>query len=168
MLRLANLALVRSMEIHDRLTKVALGGEGQAGIAQAVYELTDRPAAIEDRFGNLLAWAWTGPARSHPEGRPGRGEPGCWTGAMTATGPVMEGERLIWVAALGGSPVAVLVLHDPAGTAADTERVAVEHATTVLTMEIARSRSLAQGGRGCGRTSCSTSSGTPARTRPRC
>ena len=28
-LRLANLALVRSMEIHDRLTKVALGGEGQ-------------------------------------------------------------------------------------------------------------------------------------------
>jgi GAF domain-containing protein len=51
-LRVANLALVRSMEIHDRLTKVALGGEGQAGIAQAVCELTGRPAAIEDRFGN--------------------------------------------------------------------------------------------------------------------
>jgi hypothetical protein len=49
------------------------------------------------------------------------------------------------VAALGGSPVAVLVLHDPAGTAADTERVAVEHATTVLTMEIARLQHLAQG-----------------------
>ena len=62
--RLANFALVRSMEIHDRLTKVALGGEGQAGIAQAVYELTDRPAAIEDRFGNLLAWA--GPDRPDP------------------------------------------------------------------------------------------------------
>jgi hypothetical protein len=54
--RVANLALVRSMEIHDRLTKVALGGEGQAGIAQAVCELTGRPAAIEVRFGNLLAW----------------------------------------------------------------------------------------------------------------
>ena len=63
-LRLANFALVRSMEIHERLTKVALGGEGQAGIAQAVYELTDRPAAIEDRFGNLLAWA--GPDRPDP------------------------------------------------------------------------------------------------------
>lgn len=49
------------------------------------------------------------------------------------------------MAALGGSPVAVLVLHDPAGTAAGTERVAVEHATTVLTMEIARMQSLAQG-----------------------
>src|SRR3984885_10625596 len=34
-LRLANLALVRSMKIHDRLTKVALGGEGQAGSGAA-------------------------------------------------------------------------------------------------------------------------------------
>ena len=64
---------------------------------------------------------------------------------MSAAGPVREGERLLSVAALGGSPVAVLVLHDPAGTAADTERVAVEHATTVLTMEIARLQHLAQG-----------------------
>ena len=49
------------------------------------------------------------------------------------------------MAALGGSPVAVLVLHDPAGTAAGTERMAAEHATTVLTMEIARLQHLAQG-----------------------
>jgi hypothetical protein len=52
------------MEIHDRLTKVALGGEGQQRIARALYELTDRPAAIEDRFANLRAsgstryWRW--------------------------------------------------------------------------------------------------------------
>lgn len=63
-LRVANLALRRSMEIHDRLIEVALGGEGQQGIARAVYELTDRPAAIEDRFGNLQAWA--GPDRPDP------------------------------------------------------------------------------------------------------
>jgi hypothetical protein len=141
---LANLALVRSMKIHDRLTKVALGGEGQAGIAQAVYELTDRPAAIEDRFGNLLAWA--GPDRPDPYPKAGPAQRDRLLGrAMAAAGPVREGERLISVAALGGSPVAVLVLHDPAGTAADTDRVAVEHATTVLAMEIARMHHLAQG-----------------------
>ena len=56
-LRAANLALRRSMEIHDRLTQVALRGEGQEGIARAVYELTDHPAGIEDSFGNLIAWA---------------------------------------------------------------------------------------------------------------
>ena len=88
---------------------------------------------------------------------------------MSAAGPVREGERLLSVAALGGSPVAVLVLHDPAGTAADTERVAVEHATTVLTMEIARLQHLAQArSADCGSTSCSSWSGTRARSRPRC
>ena len=87
---------------------------------------------------------------------------------MSAAGPVRDGERLISVAALGGFPVAVLVLHDPAGTAADTERVAVEYATMVLAMEIARMQSLAQTERGCGPTSCSTSLGIRARTRPRC
>jgi hypothetical protein len=68
-LRVANHALQRSMEIHDRLTKVALGGEGQQGIVEALYELTERPAAIEDRFGNLLVWA--GPDQPEPYPRPG-------------------------------------------------------------------------------------------------
>ena len=143
-LRLANIALVRSMEIHERLTKVALGGEGQAGIAQAVYELTDRPAAIEDRFGNLLAWAGPDRPDPYPKAEPAQ-QDRLLDRAMSAAGPVREGERLLSVAALGGSPVAVLVLHDPAGTAAGAERVAVEHATTVLTMEIARLQHLAQG-----------------------
>ena len=143
-LRLANLALVRSMKIHDRLTKVALEGEGQAGIAQAVYDLTDRPAAIEDRFGNLLAWAGPDRPDPYPKADPAQ-QDRLLDRAMSAAGPVREGERLLSVAALGGSPVAVIVLHDPAGTAAGTERVAVEHATTVLTMEIARLQHLAQG-----------------------
>src|ERR1700729_3662567 len=59
-LRAANLALRRSMEIHDRLTRVALRGEGQEGIARAVYELTEHAAGIEDSFGNLIAWAGPG------------------------------------------------------------------------------------------------------------
>jgi sugar diacid utilization regulator len=142
-LRVANFALMRSVEIHDRLTKVALGGEGQAGIAQAVYELTGRPAAIEDCFGNLLAWAGPDRPDPYPKADPAQRDR-LLNRAETATGPVREGERLISVAALGGSRVAVLVLHDPAGTAADPERVAVEHATTVLTMEIARLHHLAQ------------------------
>jgi sugar diacid utilization regulator len=143
-LRLANLTLVRSMGIHDRLTQVALGGEGQAGIAQAVYELTDCPVAIEDRFGNLLAWAGPDEPDHYPKADPAQRDR-LLDWAVAATGPVRQGERLISVAALGGSPVAVLVLHDPAGTAADAGRVAVEHATTVLTMEIARLQSVAQG-----------------------
>jgi sugar diacid utilization regulator len=38
----------------------------------------------------------------------------------------------------------VLLLHDPDGTAEEAERVAIEHATTVLTMELSRLQTLAE------------------------
>jgi sugar diacid utilization regulator len=142
-LRVANHALQRSMEIHDRLTKVALGGEGQQGIVEALYELTERPAAIEDRFGNLLAWA--GPDQAEPSPRAGPEQRDrLLAQAMTVPGPVWEGECLYSVAVLGGAPVGVLVLRDPDRTAGHTERVAMEYATTVLAIEIARLQSLAE------------------------
>jgi hypothetical protein len=142
-LRVANLALLRSMEIHDRLTRVALGGEGRQGIAQAVYELTDRAAAIEDRFGNLQAWA--GPDCPDPYPKDDVDQRDRLLGrAVAAGGPVRDGERLVSVALLGGTLVGLLVLRDLDGTAGDTERMAIEHATTVLAMEVARLQSLAQ------------------------
>src|ERR1700761_1553054 len=110
-LQVANLALRRRMEIHDRLTRVALAGEGQDGIARAVYELTGRSAAIEDQFGNLRAWA--GPDR--PETYPPadlRRRDLILTRAMAAAGPVRDEERLVSVAVLGGAPMGVLVVHD--------------------------------------------------------
>ena len=141
-LRVANHALQRSMEIHDRLTKVALGGEGQQGIVEALYELTGRPAAIEDRFGNLLVWA--GPDQPEPYPRSGPEQRDrLLDRAMTAPGPVREGECLYSVGVLGGASVGVLVLRDPGRTAGQTELVAMEYATTVLAMEIARLQSLA-------------------------
>ena len=54
-LQVANLALRRTMEVHDTLTQVALEGRGQEGIAEAVGAMTGYPVAIEDRFGNLRA-----------------------------------------------------------------------------------------------------------------
>ena len=71
-LQAANLALRRGMEIHDRMTRVALADEGQEGIARAVYELTGRSAAIEDRFGNLRAWAGPDRPETYPRADPGR------------------------------------------------------------------------------------------------
>jgi sugar diacid utilization regulator len=139
----ANLALRRSMEIHDRLTRVALGRGGQDGIAQAVYELTGRAAAIEDRFGNLSAWAGPGRPDPYPRSDPDERDR-LLRRAATAAGPVRDGEVLVSVAQLGGVPVAVLALRDPEGTSADAERVTVEHATTVLAMEVAQLQGLAQ------------------------
>ena len=142
-LRAANLLLERRMEIHERLTMVALRGEGQEGIAQAVYDLTGHPAAIEDRFGNLRAWAGPGRPDPYPKEQPHQRDR--LLHRMTATvGPVREGERLFSVALLGGVPVGVLALRDPDGTAGDTERMAIEHAATVLAMELARLQGLVE------------------------
>ena len=139
-LRAANLALRRSMEIHDRLTQVALRGEGEEGIARAVYELTEHPAGVEDSFGNLVTWA--GPGRPDPSAEDGaESRSRLLNRAMETPGPpVRDGERLISVARLSGTPVAVLVLADPDRTAGEAERIAIEHATTVLAMEVARLR----------------------------
>jgi sugar diacid utilization regulator len=142
-LRVTNLALRRTMEIHDTLTRVALEGRGQEGIAQAVYELTGYPAAIEDRFGNLLAWAGPGRPDSYLKDAP-RHRESLLRRAMAASGPIRDGKRLFSVARLGRAAMGVLVMHDPDGTAEEAERVAIEHATTVLTMEFARLQTLAE------------------------
>jgi sugar diacid utilization regulator len=136
-LRAANLALRRSMEIHDRLTQVALRGEGEEGIARAVYELTEHPVGIEDSFGNLVTWA--GPGRPDPSAQASsESRSRLLHQAMEAPGPVRADGRLISVARLSGAPVAVLVLADPDRSAGEAERMAIEHATTVLAMEVAR------------------------------
>jgi hypothetical protein len=125
------------MEIHDRLTRVAFEGQGQEGIAQAVHELTGYPVTIEDRFGNLLAWAGPGRRGSYPKDTP-RHRDSLLRRAMAAGGPIRDAKRLFSVALLGGVAVGVLVLHDPDGAAEEAERVTLEHATTVLAMEFAR------------------------------
>ena len=141
-LHTTNLTLQRSMEIHDRLTRVALGGEGQDGIARAVYELTGCPVTIEDRFGNTRAWAGPGQPDARPKAGPDERDR-LLARIVAAGSPVRDEHRVVSVALLDGIPGAVLVLSDPAGHVADTERMAVEYATTVLAMEVARLQNLA-------------------------
>lgn len=139
-------ALERQTAIHDRFTQVALTGGGHEGIVRALHELTGRPAGIEDRRGALLAWA--GP---EPGGRP----------RATATGgrerrdriveralregrPVHDDGRLVAVASPRRDVVGVLFLVDPDGSAGEADVVALEHAATVLAIELARLLSLAE------------------------
>lgn len=142
-LRAANLALRRSMNIHDRLTQVALSGEGQDGIARAVYELTGHPAYIEDCFGNLRAWAGPDYPDTYGKERPARRER-LLRRARDGSGPTRDDDCLVSVARLAGAPVGLLVLADPDRTAGEAERVAMEHATTVLTMQVAHLQSMVE------------------------
>jgi DNA-binding PucR family transcriptional regulator len=136
-------ALKRSMDIHQRLTTVAVSGEGQEGIARAVHELTGYPVAIEDRYGNLRAWAGSDQPDPYPKDPPERREE-LLRRVLAEVTPVRDGGRLIAVAQPRGDILGVLVLVDPAGTAGEHEVVALEHGATVLAMELARLRGLAE------------------------
>src|SRR6266508_2086885 len=67
-------ALARTTQIHDRFTRVAVAGEGQEGIARAAHELTGYPVAVEDRYGNLRAWAGPNRPDPYPKDAPARRE----------------------------------------------------------------------------------------------
>ncbi|MBV8949683.1 MAG: CdaR family transcriptional regulator, partial [Actinobacteria bacterium] len=136
-------ALRRSTEIHDRLTRVAAAGEGRDGLVQAVHELTGYPVAVEDRQGNLMAWAGPGRPERYPKDPPAvRAE--LLGRATHLAQPVRDGARLLAVAQPRPDVIGVLVLFDPAATAGEQEQVALEHGATVLAMEMARLASVAE------------------------
>ena len=149
-LRHANAALAdtlstleRSTTIHDRLTQVAVAGEGQDGIALALHELTGFPVAIEDRHGNLRAWA--GPDRPTPYAKdPPATRDWMLQRAFEAGKPVRHDGRLVWIARPGDDVLGVIALIDPTESAGEHAWIALEHAGTVLAGELARLQSLVE------------------------
>ncbi|HEY4461462.1 MAG TPA: helix-turn-helix domain-containing protein [Streptosporangiaceae bacterium] len=135
-------SLQRSMDIHERLTRVAVSGEGQPGIANALHELTGMPVAIEDRYGNLTAWA--GPGRPHPYPKESFAKrEQLLRRLMRASSPVRDGERLNLLVSPRTDVMGVLALIDPERRADQADLVALEHGATVLSMELARLRGIA-------------------------
>ena len=134
--------LQRSMDIHQRLTQVAVSGEGQPGIAKALHELTGMPVAIEDRYGNLTAWAGPGKPDPYPK-EPFAKREQLLRRLMRASKPIRDGERLTLLASPRTDVIGVLALIDPEHTADKADLVALEHGATVLSMELARLRGIA-------------------------
>jgi sugar diacid utilization regulator len=133
----------QSLAIHNRLTQAAAAGEGQQGIAQAVHELTGHAIAVEDRHGNLRAWA--GPDRPEPYPKATAASRDALLDRVSAAGePVRDDGRLLAIARAGDDVLGVLLLMDPRRSAGALEAVALEHGATVLAIELARLRSLAE------------------------
>lgn len=136
-------ALEQTTEIHDRFTRVAVAGEGREGIARALHELTGYPVAVEDRYGNLRAWAGPNQPQPYPKDPPARREQ-MLRRALREKRPIREGGRLVAIVSPAADVLGVLALVDPAGAAGDKEQIALEHGATVLAMELARLRSIAE------------------------
>ena len=134
--------LRHGMAIHERLTRVAAAGEGAAGIAEALHDLTGFAVAAEDRYGNLSAWS--GPARPVRYPKPPAYErEQLLRRLMTAGRSVRDGDRVVALASPRPGVVGLLALMDPGCRAGTTDVMALEHGATVLAVELARLRGMA-------------------------
>lgn len=134
--------LRRGMQIHQRLTGVAAAGEGSAGIADALHELTGLPVAIEDRYGNLRAWAGADRPAPYPKPREDRREE-LLRRLQLEERSVRDGARVVALASPRPDVLGVIALIDPDDRADGSDIMALEHGATVLAVELARLRGLA-------------------------
>lgn len=136
-------ALERGTAIHERLTQVAVGGEGEEGIARALHDLTGWPVAIEDRYGNLRAWGGPGRPDPYPKGSQAAREE-LVRRARDAGRPIREADRLLTIAGPRADVLGVIALVGvPPGEVAGAQ-AALEHGATALAMELARLHSVAE------------------------
>ena len=135
-------ALERSTVIHDRLTQVAVAGEGQEGIAHALHELTGFAVAIEDRHGNLVTWAGPGRPEPYPKDAAERREE--LLRQMKGGAPVRHKGSLMCIAHPRPDVTGLIALFDPERLCGAAEQVALEHGATVLAIELARAHSIAE------------------------
>ena len=133
----------RSLDIHGKLTAVASAGKGQDGIARCLHDLTGLAVAIEDRHGNLTAWAGSNRPEPYPKPSPARREQ-TLRRAVDARSPVRDRGRLIVVAEQDGQVLGTIALIDPDRAAGQSEKIALEHANTVLRLELVHLRALGE------------------------
>ncbi len=134
--------LRRGMAIHERLTGVAAAGEGAAGIAEALHDLTGLAVAVEDRYGNLSAWAGPGQPARYPKS-PAYDREQLLRRLMAAGRSVRDGDRVVALASPRPGVLGLLSLVDPGRRAGTTDVMALEHGATVLAVELARLRGMA-------------------------
>ncbi|MGP4001396.1 PucR family transcriptional regulator [Streptomyces sp. 8N706] len=129
--------------VHESLDRVAADQGGQAGIVRVLHEVTGLPAVIEDRFGNLRAWAGPGRPDPYPKSDAVRREEMLQNAARRPM-PVRVRRRLITLVKPGGEVLGVLALVDPDGRADERTVFALQHAAASLALELVHLRSLAE------------------------
>jgi sugar diacid utilization regulator len=133
----------RRQAIHEVLTNVSTSKDGQAGVARALHGLTGLPVAVEDRFGNLRAWAGPDKPDPYPKGDPHRRSELLRQAAISG-GAIRDKKRLFIMVQPRSDVIGVLALIDPDQTAGQREVFALEHAATVLAIELSHMHNLAE------------------------
>ncbi|WP_183407823.1 PucR family transcriptional regulator [Nocardioides marmoriginsengisoli] len=134
--------LRRGAEIHGRMTAAVASGEGSSGIAQILHELSGRPVVIEDRYGNLRAWA--GPEEPTPYPKlPAREQEALVRKLGSQPRSLRHGGRAVALASPRPGVVGLVAIVDPDDSCDAADIMALELSATALAVELARVRGLA-------------------------
>jgi PAS domain S-box-containing protein len=135
--------LARLMEIHRSLTGIVASG-GQAGIAATLHQLTSFPVLIVDPSGVTRMTAGHLPGDYRLVDR----EAGQWQEIArllrTTRRAIYHRDAWLMPAMPHADVLSVIALVDPARSATETDLAALEHAATVLSVELARLQSVSE------------------------
>jgi PAS domain S-box-containing protein len=136
-------SLARLMEIHRSLTGIVASG-GQAGIAATLRQLTGFSVLIVDSHGDTRMTAGQVPA----DYRLANTEAGQWEEIVhllrTTRRAIYRQRAWLMPAMRQVGVLSVIALVDPARSATETDLAALEHAATVLSVELARLQSVSE------------------------
>jgi PAS domain S-box-containing protein len=136
-------SLARLMEIHRSLTGIVASG-GQAGIAATLRQLTGFSVLIMDSHGATRMTAGQLPADYRLVNR----EAGQWQKIVhllrTTRRAIYRRSAWLMPAIPQADVLSVIALVDPARSATETDLAALEHAATVLSLELARLQSVSE------------------------
>jgi sugar diacid utilization regulator len=135
--------LQRQTKVHEALSTAQTAGLGEQGIADALNDLTRHAVAIEDRFGNMHCWA--GPGLPHPYPKHGADQRELVLHEVAAqNGRARIGRRVLTLVQLRAEILGVLAMNDPDDTATEDDLFALHHGATVLALELAHQRTVAE------------------------
>jgi DNA-binding PucR family transcriptional regulator len=129
--------------IRETLDRLSLAGASEAVIADTLHQLTGLPVGVEDQFGNLRVWA--GPGKMPRYRRiGGRNRVDVVRRATMEGKPLRDDNRILQIVRPRQALLGIVYLCDPEHEATDLDTFALEHAATVLAIEMAHERSLAE------------------------
>jgi PAS domain S-box-containing protein len=134
--------LTRIMETHHGLNEI-VANAGERGIAKTLHQLTTFPVLIQDVHGNTRATAGDVPGDHLAKEQPGQRQE-LIRRLRSDRRPIHHHRAWLVLANPRAGVLGVIALIDPARTASETDLAALEYAATVLSVELARLKSVAE------------------------
>jgi hypothetical protein len=128
---------------RELLGAALAAGEGQQGIVDALHRFTECSVCVEDRFGNLRAWA--GPGRPLRYPKPKARERHQFLHLLSAeAGPMLSRDRVSILIQPHAEILGVLALIEPDRKVNDDQLFALRFGSNVLGLEFSHQRNLAE------------------------